>query len=73
MQYEKENMWSQIAEDCGDMANGHKIVYDDGEVRWHDLLGRRYRLYERCDRPTIHPEVLQRAKDASLKSKVEVR
>ena len=50
-----------------DIQPSHKIAYDDGDERWHTLQSRRYRLYERCDRPAIRPEVLQRAKALGLK------
>ena len=48
----------------GKQCVGHKIHYDDDQVRWHDLGDRRFALYRRCARPAIAPDVLRRAKAA---------
>ena len=42
----------------GKQCVGHKIHYDDDQVRWHDLGDRRYTLYQRCEGPAIAADVL---------------
>ena len=48
-----------IEDEDGNQCVGHQIHYDDDEVRWHELGGRRYTLYRRCARPAIAAGVLQ--------------
>ena len=55
----------EAVEENGVRVMGHKIHYDDDEVRWHVLRGRNYKLFQRCARPTIRPEALRRANEGS--------
>ena len=57
--YKGTIMAYSIEDEDGKKCVGHQIHYDDDEVRWHELGGRRYTLYRRCAGPTIAADVLQ--------------